>query len=78
MRRLLQDSIGYAGCKMVRRIVGLAHVADIDRIPDPAVREKAQRIALRIGKALIKGNRAAESIDFVIDTAREAAAAWKG
>lgn len=78
MRRLLQDSIGYAGCKMVRRIVGLAHVADIDRIPDAAAREKAQRIALRIGKTLIKGNRDAESIDFVIDAAREAAAAWKG
>jgi len=78
MRRLLQDSIGYAGCKMVRRIVGLAHVADIDRIPDAAVREKAQRIALRIGKALIKGNRGAESIDFAIDAAREAAAALKG
>jgi len=78
MRRLLQDSIGYAGCKMVRRIVGLAHVADIDRIPDAAVREKAQRVALRIGKALIKGNRGAESIDFVIDAAREAAAALKG
>jgi len=78
MRRLLQDSIGYAGCKMVRRIVGLAHVADIDRIPDAAVREKAQRVALRIGKALIKGNRGAESIDYVIDTAREAAAALKG
>jgi 5-methylthioribose kinase len=78
MRRLLQDSIGYAGCKMVRRIVGLAHVADIDRIPDAAVREKAQRVALRIGKALIKGNRGAESIDFAIDAAREAAAALKG
>jgi len=78
MRRLLRDSIGYAGCKMVRRIVGLAHVADIDRIPDAAVREKAQRVALRIGKTLIKENRGAESIDFVIDTAREATGELKG
>lgn len=78
MRRLLQDAIGYAGCKMVRRIVGLAHVADIDRIPDPAVREKAQRLALGIGKALIRHHRSAESIDQVIETARTKTAELKG
>lgn len=78
MRRLLQDTIGYAGCKMIRRIVGLAHVADIDRIPDAAVREQAQRMALRIGKALVKGNRSADAIDYVIAAAREAAAGTGG
>ncbi|GAB2723295.1 S-methyl-5-thioribose kinase [Paenibacillus thermoaerophilus] len=69
MKRLLQDTIGYAGCKMIRRVHGLAHVADIDRIEDPAVRKRAQVIALTIGSALVKGNRSAESIRFVIDEA---------
>ncbi|MFC5469591.1 S-methyl-5-thioribose kinase [Cohnella suwonensis] len=73
MRRLLQDSIGFAGAKMVRRIVGLAHVADIDRIPDAGVRAKAQRIALAIGKSLIKNNRKTSSIDRLIDIADSAA-----
>ncbi len=72
MQRLLQDSIGYAGCKMVRRIVGLAHVADIDKIPDAALRESAQRTALRIGKALIMNNRQASSIEEVIAAAQNA------
>ncbi|UHA72403.1 S-methyl-5-thioribose kinase [Paenibacillus sp. 481] len=66
--RLLQDVIGYAGCKMIRRIVGLAHVADIDSIPDPQVKERAQRIALTIGKKLVKINRRVHSIDEVIAT----------
>lgn len=72
MRRLLQDTIGYAGCKIVRRIVGLAHVADIDRIPNDADRERAQRMALEIGTRLIKLNRQAESIEQVIETVKAA------
>jgi 5-methylthioribose kinase len=66
---LLQDAIGFAGCKMVRRVYGLAHVADIDRIEDAAARERAQRLALAIGTALIKRNRSARSIDEVLDIA---------
>ncbi|CAM4273669.1 S-methyl-5-thioribose kinase [Paenibacillus alkaliterrae] len=69
MNRLLQDAIGFAGCKIVRRIVGLAHVIDIDRIPDAAVREKAQRLALTIGTSLIRNNRTAQSIEEIIDAA---------
>lgn len=67
MAQIMQDSIGYAGAKMVRRIVGLAHVADIDRIPDEADRERAQRLALAIGTELIRRNRSASSIDVVAD-----------
>lgn len=73
MRRLLQDAVGFAGCKMVRRVVGLAHVADIDRIPDDAAREKAQRIALAVGTALILNNRSAQSIEQALDAALTAA-----
>jgi 5-methylthioribose kinase len=66
---LLQDTIGFAGCKMVRRVYGLAHVADIDRIEDAAARERAQRLALAIGTELIKRNRSARSIGEVLDIA---------
>ncbi|MEI7026138.1 S-methyl-5-thioribose kinase [Paenibacillus sp. y28] len=72
MQRLLQDAFGYTGAKMVRRIVGLAHVADIDQIPDEDVRVKAQRAALSIGTQLIKGHRKAASIDEMIEIARKA------
>jgi len=71
MKRLLQDTIGFAGCKMVRRIHGLAHVADIDKIPDAAVREQAQRLALAIGTELIRTNRQAETIEHVIEIVKK-------
>ncbi|MBM7565383.1 S-methyl-5-thioribose kinase [Paenibacillus sacheonensis] len=77
MRRLLQDAIGFAGCKMVRRVVGLAHVADIDKLEDAAARERAQRLALRIGKSLIKLNRRVVSIDQLTDAVHSASAAAK-
>ncbi|MGM0882662.1 MAG: S-methyl-5-thioribose kinase [Bacillota bacterium] len=73
MNRLLQDAVGFAGCKIVRRIVGLSHVIDIDRIPDAAVREKAQRLALTIGTSLIRNNRKTQSIEEVIELANSAA-----
>lgn len=70
---LLHDTIGYAGCKMVRRVIGLAHVADIDKIESADAKERAQRMALAIGKALIKRHRSAASIDELIDIAVQAA-----
>jgi 5-methylthioribose kinase len=74
MKRLLQDTFGFAGAKMIRRIVGLSHVADIDKIPDPIAKERAQRIALAIGKALIKTGRKSESIGQAVEIAVTAAA----
>lgn len=73
MLRLLRDTAGFAGAKMVRRIVGLAHVADIDKIPDPDVRAAAQRQALAIGTTLIKRGRGIDSVDRIIEIAESAA-----
>jgi 5-methylthioribose kinase len=70
MLRLLQDTIGFTGSKMIRRIIGLAPVADIHTIADPEVRAKAERIALWIGENLILLNRHATSIEEVIDIAK--------
>lgn len=69
VEQLLRDTIGYAGCKIVRRVIGLAHVADIDMIPDAASKERAQRLALSIGKALIKHHRNAVSFDELLHIA---------
>jgi 5-methylthioribose kinase len=70
MQRLLQDTIGFAGSKMIRRIIGLAHVADIQSISDPELRARAERIALNIGEGLILQNRTAVSIEEVIEIAK--------
>lgn len=73
VEQMLRDTFGYAGCKIVRRIIGLAHVADIDKIEDDAAKQRAQRLALAIGKTLIKRHRSAASIDELIDIAAKLA-----
>jgi len=53
MQRLLSDSLGFAACKMMRRIVGLAKVADIADIPDPKARTLAETQALTMATKLL-------------------------
>lgn len=53
VQNLLQDTAGFAGCKMLRRVIGLAGVADLNEIADERVRAEAERLALAIGQALI-------------------------
>jgi 5-methylthioribose kinase len=77
VQQLFRDTVGFAGAKMVRRIVGLAHVADIDTIADASERERAQRRALAVGKTLIKNNRQVNTIGEVLDLISSAFAAVK-
>lgn len=51
--RLLRDCLGLApgAC---RRIVGVAHVADMESIRDAALRSVCERRALEFGKTLVK------------------------
>jgi len=54
MQTLLQESIGFAGCKIIRRQFGIAGVEDIRGIEDDTLREKANRLAISIGERFIK------------------------
>ena len=54
MQTLLQESIGFAGCKIIRRQFGIAGVEDIRGIKDDALREKANRLAIEVGERFIK------------------------
>lgn len=72
MAKLLQDSAGFAGSKMIRRIVGLAHVADIDTISNETIREQAERKALCIGKNLVKNHRRITSITDLMNLVTDA------
>lgn len=51
--RIFRDSLGFAGAKMIRRIHGLAHVADLETIADPDVRSRCERRALRLARELV-------------------------
>lgn len=48
-----RDCVGFAGAVMVRRIVGIAHVEDMEAIADADARAACERRALRFGRRLL-------------------------
>ena len=67
MRQLLADSVGFAGCKMTRRIVGLAQVEDIRSINDASVREAAQIAVLDTARDFIMQRHEYRTIDEIAE-----------
>ncbi|MFY4776802.1 S-methyl-5-thioribose kinase [Metabacillus sp. RGM 3146] len=52
--QIFEDAIGFAGCEVIRRTIGLAHVADLDEITPFSLRIEKKRQALKLGAALVK------------------------
>lgn len=53
MEALWVDTLGFAGCKMIRRVVGIAHVEDLEAIEDLKARAVCEKMGLQIGQALL-------------------------
>jgi 5-methylthioribose kinase len=48
-----QDTLGFAGLEMHRRILGLAHIPEFETIGDPVLRAECERRALAMGRQLV-------------------------
>ncbi|MFS0861794.1 S-methyl-5-thioribose kinase [Fredinandcohnia sp. 179-A 10B2 NHS] len=57
IQQAFEDAIGFAGCEIIRRTIGLAHVADLDGITDLDRKIAAKQHALRLGKELIQNRK---------------------
>jgi 5-methylthioribose kinase len=64
---LFADMLGFAACKMIRRIVGFAHVIDFERIQDAAMRARCEASALAMARTLLTHPAQFHSIRDVID-----------
>jgi len=53
LEKIFSDSLGFAGCELIRRTIGLAHVKDLDGIEDKEKRLQCKKQTLNIGKLLI-------------------------
>jgi 5-methylthioribose kinase len=71
MRRLFADTLGFAAAKMIRRILGLAHVLDLESIKDPDRRARCERRALCLARALMVERGRFGSIGEVTQAARD-------
>jgi 5-methylthioribose kinase len=64
MQRLYLDTLGFAAAKMIRRVLGLAHVIELERIADPGRRALCELRALRLARDLmVNGERYATIAD---------------
>jgi 5-methylthioribose kinase len=70
MNRLFADALGFAGAKMIRRILGLAHNIDLEHIADPRVRATAEARALALARELIVDASAFRGVGAVVEAAR--------
>jgi len=66
MQNIFSQSVGFAGCKIARRVFGIAGVEDIRGIEDREKRKEAELMALRVGKRLILNYENIKSVDELI------------
>lgn len=71
MKDLLHDTLGFAAAKMIRRIVGVAHVEDFESISDAATRARCERQALHVAKMIMKERRKFEAITGVVSVIQD-------
>ncbi|MBT3146372.1 S-methyl-5-thioribose kinase [Neptunomonas phycophila] len=57
------ETVGFAGTEVIRRTIGLAHIADIDSIDDIELRAKSERWALALGREMIVNRHSISSPD---------------
>jgi 5-methylthioribose kinase len=70
MRNLFVDTVSFAGIKMIRRILGLAHTEDLESITDPAKRAKCELRALTLARRLVIDAERLTGISDVVSAAR--------
>ncbi|MGE3874839.1 MAG: S-methyl-5-thioribose kinase [Parvibaculaceae bacterium] len=70
MRNLFVDTVSFAGIKMIRRILGLAHTEDLESIKDPKMRAKCETKALTLARRLVLDAEKLAGISDVTSAAR--------
>ena len=71
MQNIFQQSIGFAGCKMARRVFGIAGVEEIRGLEDLDKRKEANLMALKTGLKLIENYENIQNVDELINIIKE-------
>ena len=53
-RLFIERATGFAGCELIRRVIGAAHVDDLELMLPGQKRDAAERAALKLGMLLVK------------------------
>ena len=66
LQNIFHDAVGFAGLEMLRRLIGAAHVRDIEGIVDISRKLRVERDALQFGTVLVKQHRSLHDIAAVL------------
>ncbi len=66
LQNIFHDAVGFAGLEMLRRLIGAAHVKDIEGIADISRKLRVERAALQFGTVLVKQHRSIYDVAAVI------------
>lgn len=72
LKSILRDSVGYAGCKMARRVFGVAGVAEIRGIKDKVLRASAEELVLKIAREFVMKYEKIDSINEILEIIKSA------
>ncbi|MFT9296361.1 MAG: S-methyl-5-thioribose kinase [Acetobacter orientalis] len=67
LNSILQDTIGFCGTEIIRRIIGYAHVADFSALPTPTHRAARKKAALQFATACLSPQTPIFSIQDFLD-----------
>lgn len=67
LHTIFHESVGFAGLEMLRRIIGAAHVKDIESISDLQRKLSIESTILEFGKTLVKERHKITSVDEMIE-----------
>ncbi|MEZ3499584.1 S-methyl-5-thioribose kinase [Pantoea sp. KPR_PJ] len=72
LRKVWADTLGYCGTELIRRTVGMSHVADMKLIKDDAMRTECIRSCITLGRTLILAADHVEDVEALIARIRQA------
>ncbi len=70
LNAIWQDTLGFAGVEIHRRILGLAHIVEYDSIKDEDLRAQCEARGLELGRQLIVNRKQFSGMDVVLELVR--------
>ncbi|MEQ9888907.1 S-methyl-5-thioribose kinase [Pectobacterium zantedeschiae] len=74
LQQVWLDAVGYCGTELIRRTIGLAHVADLDSIQETYARLACQRHAISLGRTLVLAAPHIADVDALLARVRQSGA----
>ena len=66
LQQIFHEAVGFAGLEMLRRLIGAAHVKDIEGIADVPRKLRVERAALQFGTTLVKQHQSLRDMPAVL------------